>query len=71
MAQKLFTSAHIDRYLLGKMSPQEERDFLLYIKRDSRLRHPALVKALVIRQIKAYYSKLTDTDQEKHTNTDV
>ncbi len=49
MAQKLFTSAHIDRYLLGKMSPQEERDFLLYIKRDSRLRHLVLVKALFIR----------------------
>ena len=71
MAKKLFTSAHIDRYLQGKMSPQEERDFLLYIKRDSRLRHLALVKALFIRQIKAYYSKLTNKNQEKHTNTDV
>lgn len=69
MTHKQFTSAHIDRYLQGKMSPQEEREFLLSIKRDKRLRHVALIKALFIKQIKACRSKVTNTDHDKRSNT--
>ena len=71
MLQKLYTSAHIDRYLRGKMSPQEERDFLLYIKHNIRFRNKALIKVLIIKQIKAYYSKVTNTHHDRHIYTDM
>ena len=69
MTQKQYTLAHIDRYLRGEMSPQEEQEFLLSIKRDKRLRHVALIKALFIKQIKACRSKVTNTDHDKRSNT--
>lgn len=71
MLQKLYTSAHIERYLRGKMSPQEERDFLLYIKHNTRFRNKALIKVLFIKQIKAYYSKVTNTHHDRHIYTDI
>ena len=71
MSQKLYTSAHIDRYLQGKMTPIEERDFLLYIKQNSRFRNIALIKVLFIKQIKVYYSKVTNTNHDRHTYTDM
>lgn len=71
MSQKLYTSAHIDRYLQGKMTPKEERDFLLYIKQNSRFRNIALIKVLFIKQIKVYYSKVTNTNHDRHTYTDM
>lgn len=70
MSKKQFTSVHIDRYLRGKMSPQEEREFLLSIKQNKELRRIALVKALFIKQIKACCSKVTNTKHDKHTDTD-
>ena len=71
MPQKLYTSAHIDRFLRGKMSPQEERDFLLYIKQNSRFRNMALIRVLFIKQIKAYYSKMNNINHDRHTYTDM
>lgn len=71
MSQKPYTSAHIDRYLQGKMTPREERDFLLYIKQNSRFRNIALIKVLFIKQIKVYYSKVTNTNHDRHTYTDM
>jgi len=71
MSQKLYTSAHIDRFLRGKMSPQEERDFLLSIKHDSRLRNLALIKVLFIKYFRSYYSKVTNTNHDRHTYTDM
>ena len=70
MKQKQDSSADIDRYLRGEMTPQEEREFLLSIKRNKRLRHMALIKALFIKHMKAYYSKVTNTNHDKHTDSD-
>ena len=70
MKQKQDTSADIDRYLRGKMAPQEEREFLLSIKQNKRLRRMALIKALFIKQVKAYYSKGINTNHDKHTDSD-
>lgn len=63
-------NTEIDRYLRGKMSPREERDFLSYIKRNKRLRRIALIKALFIKQMKAYYSRVSNTNLDKHTKSD-
>ena len=71
MSQKLYTSAHIDRYLQGKMSPKEERDFLLYIKQDTRLRNMALIEVLFIKHIKVHYSRVIKINRDKHTYTDM
>lgn len=71
MSQKLYTSAHIDRYLQGKMTPKEERDFLLYIKQDTRLRNMALIKVLFIKHIKVHYSKVININRDRHTYTDM
>lgn len=71
MLQKLYTSAHIDRYLQGKMSLEEERDFLLYVKQNSRFRNMALIKVLFIKQVKAYYSKVNNINHDRHTYTDM
>ncbi len=62
-------STDIDRYLRGGMSPQEEQEFLLSIKRDKRLRRMALIKALFIKQIKACRSKVTNTNHDKRSNS--
>lgn len=70
MKQKQYTSAHIDRYLRGKMTPQEEQEFLLSIKQNKRLRRLALIKALFIKQIKACRSKVTNTDQDKRSDSE-
>ena len=69
MKQKEDTSADIDRYLRGKMTPQEEQEFLLSIKRNKRLRRMVLIKALFIKQIKACRSKVTNTDREKRSDS--
>ena len=71
MSQKPYTSAHIDRYLQGKMTPDEERDFLLYIKQDTRLRNMALIKVLFIKHIKAHNSKVININHDRHTYTDM
>jgi len=71
MSQKPYTSAHIDRYLQGKMSLEEERDFLLSLKQNTRLRHLALIKVLFIKHIRASYSRVTNIDRDKHTHTDM
>lgn len=70
MKQKEDTSADIDRYLRGEMTPQEEQKFLLSIKQNKRLRRLALIKALFIKQIKACRSKVTHTDRDKHSDSD-
>jgi len=71
MSQKPYTSAHIDRYLQGKMTPKEERDFLLSLKQNTRLRHLALIKVLFIKHIRTSYSRVTNIDRDKHTHTDM
>lgn len=71
MSQKPYTSAHIDRYLQGKMSLEEESDFLLHIKQNSRFRKMALFKVLFIKQIRAYYSKMNNINHDRHTYTDM
>ena len=70
MTQKQYTSAHIDHYLREEMTPQEEQEFLLSIKRNKRLRRLALIKALFVKQIKACRSKVTHTDRDKHSDSD-
>ena len=70
MKQKEDTSADIDRYLRGKMTPQDEQEFLLSIKRNKRLRRMVLIKALFIKQIKACRSKVTNTDQDKRSDSE-
>ena len=69
MTQKQYTSAHIDRYLRGKMTPQEEQEFLLSIRQNKQLRRMALIKALFIKQIKACRSKVTNTNHDKRSNS--
>ena len=63
-------STDIDRYLRGKMTPQEEQKFLLSIKRNKRLRRLALIKALFIKQIKACRSKVTNTNHDKRSDSE-
>lgn len=70
MTQKQFTSAHIDRYLRREMPTQEEREFLLSIKQNERLRRIALIKALLIKQIKVCYSKVANMDRGKRSDGD-
>ena len=54
MSKQSYTSAHIDRYLRGKMTPKEENGFLLSIKRNKRLRKLALTKVLLAKYIKSH-----------------
>ncbi len=70
MKQKQDTSADINHYLRGEMTPQEEQEFLLSIKQNKRLRHVALIKALFIKQRKACRAKVTHTDRDKHSDSD-
>lgn len=63
-------STDIDHYLRGEMTPQEEQEFLLSIKRNKQLRRMALIKALFIKQMKTYYSKVTNTDQDKRSDSE-
>ncbi len=54
MAKQEYTSAHIDRYLRGKMSQSEEYGFLLSVKRNKKLRKLAFTKALLAKYIRAH-----------------